>query len=145
MDFVKLSLDVNYGNYSYKSASNEEMSILGCFLTDDVGCPKKRCGPTLKDWALADKTTPGTGFSYTIGTNATFLEEDDDGTIHLIDDTGSDPDDAHYVPARITMTHQQFVQLLDDWEEKVCKHKPKEVIVKHENNKFFIETSGTPC
>jgi hypothetical protein len=38
------------------------------------------------------------------------------------------------------MTKQQFVQLLDDWQEKVCKPMPTEVIIKYENNQFIIET-----
>lgn len=137
MDFVKFVLSQGYGYYSYQEASNVEMNTLGMFLSN-MGCDKQR--PTFKDWALANKNIPGTGFTHTIGTNATFLEEDDDGAIHIMDDTGSDPDDAHYVPPRITMTREQFVRLLDDWQEKVCKHKPSEVIIKHIDNKFTIET-----
>lgn len=139
MDSVKFVLSQRSRYYSYQEASNVEMNTLGMFLSN-MGCSEQEW-PTFKDWALADKTVPGTGFCYTIGTNATFLEEDDDGAIHIMDDTGSDPDDAHYVPARITMTREQFVRLLDDWQEKVCKHKPKEVIIKYENDQFIIETS----
>ena len=138
MDFVKFVLSQSHGYYSYQEASNVAMNVLGMFLSD-VGFSEQQ-RPTFKNWALADKTTPGTGFNYTIGTNVTFLEEDDDGVIHILDDTGSDPDDVHYIPARIKMTRDQFVRLLDDWQEKVCKHKPKEVIIKYENDRFFIET-----
>lgn len=38
------------------------------------------------------------------------------------------------------MTRQQFAQLFDEWQEKVCQHKPKEVVIKHVNDQFFIET-----
>lgn len=140
MNFVKVSLDVNYGNYDYHEASNEEMGLLGSFFADDVGCPKRQCGLTLKDWALADKTNPKSGFTHTIGTNTTSLEEDDFGNIYLIDSTGSDDDEEGYVPARIKITREQFVQLFDEWQDKVCKEKPKEVIIKYENDRFSIET-----
>ena len=140
MNFATLLLDINYGNYDFCVASNDEMSILGCFFADDVGCPKKQCGSTYKDWALADKTIRSNPFAYTIGGNATSLEEDDYGTIYLIDATGSNDDEENYIPARIQMTREQFVRLLDDWQEKVCKHKPKEVIIKHVDDHFIIET-----
>jgi hypothetical protein len=39
------------------------------------------------------------------------------------------------------MSRQQFAQLFDDWQEKVCKYRPKEVIIKHENDQFTIETN----
>jgi hypothetical protein len=39
------------------------------------------------------------------------------------------------------MTKKQFVQLLDDWQEKVCKRKPKEVTITYDGNQFTIETS----
>jgi hypothetical protein len=127
------------GFYMYRGGTTSEMDVLGIFLATDVGCSEQEW-PTFKDWALADKTSPGAGFGYTIGGNATFLEQHDDDNIHLIDDTGSDPDDVHYIPARITMTREQFVRLLDDWQEKVCKRKPREVIIKHVNDRFIIET-----
>jgi hypothetical protein len=38
------------------------------------------------------------------------------------------------------MSGQQLIQLLDDWQEKVCKLKPKEVLIKFENGEFSIET-----
>jgi hypothetical protein len=137
MDSVKFVLSQGYGYYSYQEASNVEMNTLGMFLSN-MGCDQQR--PTFKDWALANKNIPGTGFTHTIGTNATFLEEDDNGNIHLVDDTGSDPDDIYYIPARIIMTREQFIKLLDDWQEKVCKRKPREVIIKYTDDKFTIET-----
>ncbi len=140
MNFVTLSLDTNYGNYGYCNASDERMGILGVFLSD-MGC-SKNSSSIFRDWGAADKNDPHSGFSHTCSTNAVLLDEDDDGIIHVIDFIGGDPDDVHYVPPRITMTRDQFVQLLDDWQEKVCKHKPKEVIIKHINDQFVIETKN---
>ena len=44
-------------------------------------------------------------------------------------------------PTYVKMTGQQFIQLCDEWEEKVCKHRPEEVTIKHESDRFFIETN----
>jgi hypothetical protein len=141
MDSVKFILDQNYGYYSYREASNVEMNVLGMFL-NDIGCPKNGRSIFL-DWAIADKNDPSSGFTHTCGTNTILLDEDDNGKdIYLIEHIGNDPDDPHYIPPRIRMTRQQFVQLLDDWQEKVCKKKPKEVIVRHENDQFVIEISN---
>jgi len=40
------------------------------------------------------------------------------------------------------MSRTQFIKLLDDWQKKVCKHKPKEVMITFENNQFNIETKN---
>jgi hypothetical protein len=131
-----IRFELNHGSYTPKNDSNLEMCILGHFLTSDVGW---RRASFFKQWALADKKDPKSEFNYSIGGNATYLEEDDNGDVHLIDDTGSDEDDIYYVPAHFKMTKQQFVQLLDDWQEKVCKYKPREVLITEENGKFTIE------
>jgi hypothetical protein len=41
---------------------------------------------------------------------------------------------------KVTMLRSQLVQLLGEWRDKVCKKAPKEVIIKHENGEFWIET-----
>jgi hypothetical protein len=135
MNFIKLSLNTNHGHYSYQEASNVAMCILGRFLRDIWRCRHS----TFKAWALADKEDPDSEFNYGIGTNATYLEEDDNGDIHILDDIGGDPGD---IPGLIKMTKDQFVHLLDDWHEKVCKHKPQEVIIKLENDQFSIEVKN---
>jgi hypothetical protein len=139
MNSITLILS-QYGNYSYIDASNVQMMLLGLFFSSDVGCSKQEC-PTFKDWALADKDDPNSGFNEIIGGNATFLEEDGNGDIHIVDDTGSNDDEEYYIPGRIKLTRQQFVQLFDDWQEKVCKHKPKKVMIKYDNDQFTIETN----
>ena len=50
MEFVKLILS-SHGTYLYKDASNIEMTILGCFLTDDVGYYPS----SFKEWGLTNK------------------------------------------------------------------------------------------
>lgn len=139
MEFIKLVLSSN-NRYEYQNASSSEMNTLELFLTSAIGHSKDEC-QFFKDWALADKEDCDNSFNYSIGTNITFLEEDDNGDIQIVDDTGSDPDDIYYIPARIKMTKDQFVQLLDDWETKVCKFKPKEVTITYDNGQFNIETS----
>lgn len=138
MDFVRLLLDPNDGTYSYKGASNEEMGILGCFFVDDVRCAQKH-GWSFKDWALADKNDPRSSFTYHIRGNVTFLEQDDEGFINLLD--GTESLSSSGMSKKLRMSCQQFVQLFDEWLDKVCKHKPQEVLIKEKNGNFTIETS----
>ena len=42
----------------------------------------------------------------------------------------------------LKIPNQRFLKLLDDWEEKVVKLKPQEVIIKFENDEFIIETKN---
>jgi len=44
------------------------------------------------------------------------------------------------IPTELKISLNQFIQLLSDWEKKVHKLKPKEVIIKYENDQFIIET-----
>ena len=40
---------------------------------------------------------------------------------------------------KFKISKEQFVQLLEDWQEKVCKNKLKKVIITEENGQFSIE------
>ena len=62
---------------------------------------------------------------------------DKEGDFVYLADQYSEEDD----PTELKISIKQFMQLLDDWQEKVCKHRPKTVIIKHENDKFTIETN----
>jgi len=124
MNIAKLELS-SYGTYSYKGGSNLEMEILCAFLSSDVGCSIT----SYQDWALDDSQEMG------VSGNITFLEKDDD-YIYLSDLYSEEEN-----PTELKISRQQFVQLLNDWQEKACKHKPKTAIIKHENNQFTIETS----
>ncbi len=126
MNFVKLSFDANYGNYDYREASNEEMSILGLFLTDDVGC-KRGGSPTLAEWAFQDKW--GTGFS----SNATRVEKEGD----FIFLSGVFPEEEN--PTKLKMSRRQFVDIIDEWFNKVCNNKPTIVLIKEDNGQFIME------
>jgi hypothetical protein len=128
MNFVKLEISP-YGTYSYADASNIAMNILGSFFTT-IGCHKSM----YKDWALADKSDPQGKFGYSCGANIIFLEEEVND-IYLSDNYSEED-----VPTRLKMSKKQFVMLLDEWQEKVCKHKPREVIIKYDDDQFFIET-----
>ena len=124
MNFVKLLLDVSYGNYSYEDASNVEMDILGHFFCD-VGCD---ASDFFRKWALTSIDED------VCGGNCTVLEKVGDNIV-LSDEYPVEP-----VPTKLKMTTKQFVQLFDEWQEKIVKLRPKEVIIKHENGEFFIET-----
>lgn len=125
MNIVKFFLDINDGTYSYTHASNIEMTILGRFMTSDV-----RSRPSFyKEYALNVLQ------QYTNG-NSTALEKKN-GYILLSD---LYPEEGY--ETQLKMTQDQFLKLLDDWNEKVCKVEPKEVMIKHENGQFVMETKN---
>ena len=126
MEFVKLILS-SHGTYLYKDASNIEMTILGCFLTDDVGYYPS----SFKEWGLTNKWKN----DETNG-NCTFLKKE--GNCILLSDLY--PEET--VPTVLKLTREQYRQILTDWEEKVLKLSPKEVVVKYENDEFVIETKN---
>jgi hypothetical protein len=128
MEFIKFIISSSDNTYKYVDASNIMMNILGNFLVCDVWCSDQKW-PSFKDWALDDSLGMG------VGGNVTFLEKENN-YIYLTDAYSQEK-----IPAEVKMTRQQFVQLLDDWEEKVCKLKPKRVIIKHDNDQFIIETN----
>ena len=121
MEYVQFSY--NNGNYSHKNATSNEMDTLGLFLSDDVNCDSL----SFKEYALND-------WEIYTSSNATALEKKN-GCIFM-----SDMYSQEEVPSILKMTREQFIKLLDDWQEKVCKSKPKEVIIKYENDEYTIET-----
>lgn len=127
MNYAKLMYDG--GSYACKSGSNLEMQNLGCFLSSDVGCL-----PPLpfRGWALNHQK----GVVCGVSGNISFLEHED-GYIYL-SDLYSDEE----IPTELKLSVKQFLQLLNDWEQKVCKPKPQEVMIKHENGQFVIETKN---
>lgn len=126
MEFVKLILSP-YGDYIYRDNFNLKMIILAHFLITDIGF---RSSSPFKEWALNDN------WGDECSGNATGLEKD--GNYILLTDLYDDNE----LPSVLKMTRQQYVQVITDWEEKVCKLIPKEVIIKHENGEFFIETKN---
>lgn len=100
------------------------MCIIGIFLIDDVTTNSS----SFKIWAAhADWESSAS--------NATRLEKEN-GLI-MLEDIYSEEE----VPTRVPFTHTQFIQLLDDWDAKVVKLRPYEVIIKCENNRFVFETT----
>jgi hypothetical protein len=123
MEFVKLTSSP-HGGYLCKNASNIEMTILGRFLTSDVGIGSSG----FKKWGLTDS------WGDACSGNLTALEKDNDYI--LLTDLYSEEE----TPTELKMTLEQFVQILTDWEEQVIKLKPKEVTITYDNGKFVIET-----
>jgi hypothetical protein len=138
MDFIKLKRSLESSDYDYCYASSKEMNALGTFLCFDVGFDiDNNTENIFHEWAEADKNDPRSKFTYAIGGNVTFLEELDDGYIYITEAIGSLTNKANR--NEIKILRQQFIQLLDDWKEKVCKLKPKEVIITYDNDQFSIE------
>jgi len=129
MELVNFFLDLEYGDYASKNASNIEMTILSHLLASDIGCSlRSNKWPTFKDWALDDS------LGDCLSSNLTRLEKE--GNDIFLTDIYSDEE----IPTEFKISRQQFAKLFDDWQEKVCKLKPKEVLIKYENDEFTIET-----
>jgi len=120
--------------YDYEEATNREIEILGFFFEDCIN-RRQESYKSFKDWALADKDDPKSGYGSALGCNITSVEDDGLGNVIVEDDIPVDPEN----PARIKMTREQFVKLLDEWAEKIIKTLPEEVIIKHDNNEFSVE------
>jgi len=127
MNIVKFFLDEKYGGYSCKYASNIEMCTLGNFLASEIGCGYPS---SFKEWGIAD------GWGDETNGNLTTLKKD--GNYILLGDLFSEES----IPRMLRMTRQQYVQVITDWQEKVCKLRPKEVLIKYENDEFVIETKN---
>ena len=113
------------GHYSRIKETDVEMCILGSFLTDDV-----RCGvndTSYQDWFYNDTDEVGGG-------NATNLEKD--GDFILLTDEYPVEKFAHIV---VKMRRDQFIKLLNDWKEIVCKNRPQKVILRYENDEYTLE------
>ena len=121
MEFIKLIISSS-GHYRYEDASNEEMTILGHFLATDVGYRPS----SFEEWGFNDDWGDSTNG------NLTALEKD--GNDILLSDLYSEEKN----PVALRMTRQQYVQVITDWKEKVCKSKPKEVTIKYENDQFVF-------
>src|SRR5579872_2811335 len=114
-------VEFNYKNKSYyhKNATSNEMHTLGLFLSDDVYCDIV----SFKEYALNDEEVY-------INSNAIVLEKCK-GYIFMSDMYSQDT-----IPSILKMTREQFIKLLDDWQEKVCKIKPKMVVIRYEKGQF---------
>ena len=123
MEFVQLELSP-YGSHFYKNASNEKMAILGLFLTSNVGYYPS----SFKEWGIND--------DWGDETNGNSIALKKENNYILLSDLYSE----EKIPTVLEMTRQQYVQIITDWEEKVCKLMPKDVIITYDNDEFVIKT-----
>lgn len=122
MAFAKLLLTPAWKSYTCTEASNTEMGILGSLLSRDVECNTSSHKQTLTDHSLRAQSG-----------NFTFMVKE--GDFVVLSDLYSE----EASPTEFKIPQQAFIQLLDDWQEKVCKALPKEVIIKYEDDQFIIE------
>ncbi len=121
MDLVKLVY--THGSYDYKEATSRAMELIGIFLSSNVGSS----GSSFKEFGL------NTHEQHTSG-NTIYLEKSNN---HIV---LSDLYDQGKNPTKVSMSIQQYIYLIDAWEKQVCKNMPKEIIIKYDNDQFFIET-----
>lgn len=123
MKFAKLILIPEWKSYTCTEVSNIEMGILGHMLADDVRDTASSYKQTLNDASLRAQCG-----------NFIFMAKEN-GHV-LLSDLYSEESE----PTEFTISQQAFIRLLDDWQEKVYKALPKEVIIKYEDDQFIIET-----
>jgi hypothetical protein len=123
MIFAKMLLTPAWKNYTCTEASNTEMGILGSLLSRDVEGDALSYKQTIADNSLRAQCG-----------NCTFMVKEN-GYIILSELYSEEAE-----PTKFKISKLAFMQLLDDWQEKVFKHMPKEVIIRYENDHFFIET-----
>lgn len=123
MKYAKLEFNAAWNTYTCTEASDADMLILGNMLADDV-----RNNALSYKQTLADDTLHGQS-----GNFVSMIKEN--GYVIL-----SDLYSEEAAPTEFRIPRYLFERLLDDWQEKVCKRKPRELIIKHIDDKFTIET-----
>jgi hypothetical protein len=120
------SIKLTYDNHDYHINifdPSESIGLFGMFLAVDVKCQEA----FRISWC--DETCT------TIAGNSTYLEKGK--TSVIIYDMY--PDESEGYPKQITIPNNAFAVILNTWLDDICKQRPKEVIIKHENDKFSIE------
>jgi len=123
MKYAKLELNAAWNTYTCTEASDAEMLILGNMLADDV-----RDNALSYKQTLADDTLRGQN-----GNFVSMVKEND----HVI---LSDLYSEKAVPTEFRIPQHAFEQLLDDWQEKICNVRPKELIIEQNDSAFIVET-----
>ncbi len=125
MEILKLSLS-HYGHYLHSETSSINMCILQYFLTTDINCFTYYI-PSYIEWAKDNNE------DMAMSGILTFLDKED-GYIVI----SHRKKYSHTVELKVKQ--EIFISLLYDWQEKVSKHKPKEVTIIYDNDQFTIET-----
>ncbi len=129
MNFVKIHKHPIHGLYTHYEASDESMYLLGSFFSD-IRCDNDSV-LFFQQWPFDDSQ------SDSISTNAIHLEKNN----HCIYLKSAIQGDNDYNNVELILSDQQFGQLMHNWHEKICKHKPQEIIITYDNNQFIIETN----
>jgi hypothetical protein len=125
MKYARLMFTSAWNTYTCTEVSDADILILGNMLADDV-----RDNAFSYKQTLADDTLRGQS-----GNFVSMIKEND---FVILNDLYTE----EAVPTEFKIPQQVFIQLLDDWQEKVCKYKAKKVIIKYVDGQFFIETQN---
>jgi hypothetical protein len=120
------SVKLIYDNHDYHIDTfdpSEGIGLLGMFLAVDV-----KCQEAFRVYFRDETCT-------TIAGNSTYLEKKKADVI-IYD---MYPDEVEGSPMQITVPNDEFAMILNTWLDDICKQKPREVIIKHENDRFSIE------
>lgn len=114
--------------YCSQESSDIKMCILSHFLTDDVSCSSIESYIGL---AYDPEFRGGCA-------NATCMEKENGYvSICLEVDVREEEDQANAIWLKLTI--EQYINILENWRDKVCKERPSEVIIRYENDKFAFD------
>jgi hypothetical protein len=128
MEYVKIQLTDCW--YIPFKCSKSDMGTLGSFFTSEAGCSDLYWN----NWILDTYDDP----SKTSG-NSIFLERDGE-YIYMGDIYDGRPKSKR---TKLKISRTSLVKLLHEWREKVCKTKPKYVVITEEDDVFTMQTYDT--
>lgn len=132
MEYIKLIMDT-YG-YRTVESSGDNIGMVFIFLSTDVGSSDLvESKLTWKHWILDDSLGEETSG------NITRLEKEGDYIYISYISCMYDEDNP---PTRLKVSRTSLIDLLRQWNEKVCKKMPNEVTITYDNECFLIETSA---
>jgi hypothetical protein len=100
---------------------DDALHILQFFLVNEIA----NDGSYFKKWALSNSIEGSGG-------NVTELEKEDGMIIIKLEPVFSST-------AECRISRDNFLKIIDEW-EKICKQKPKEVLIEWDGNNFTIKT-----
>ena len=128
MEYIKMQIS----EYGYRSIaySHDDMVTLASFFTTDVGCPAYEW----ESWILSEDEKLDVTSS-----NINFFEKEG-RYLYISFSYDSRPKSKR---TRLKIDRQNIVQLLHVWREKVCKAKPKYVVITGDDGIFTMQTYDT--
>jgi len=126
MNSVRIFFDNYSKGYLYSNVSNIEMNFLGVFFISDIHCSNI---DRIKNWIMTSEK----GAYFSGNTTGIEIVEEDVILSDLYPEEG--------YTSEIKISKIQLINLLNEWQEKVCNAWPKELCIIHDNDEFYIKVT----